>query len=236
MAGGVRDEDLAGAARTADGDVVVRVAETAVYTVGPVALRDAGLDQESVVLGFHAQDEFAHALPDAAGSADNSSETYKGLALALADAGTGKWCSQWSTTCLTTQYSSGEQTNDMSGIANTDYLITNDPDGHDHAAASVARNYAVDHPTGTSAWFLPSAGQRDKMVNACKNVLGSNGNYTDLRDGFSARGGTNLMKDYYQTSTENIARWPFRFDFSNGNNGNLDYKFLTGRVRSAFAF
>jgi len=174
----------------------------------------------------------------AAGSADSStgSEAYKGLALALSDAGTGKWCNQHSATCLTTQYNIGQHTNDMAGIANTDYLIAHDPDGHGHTAASVARNYAVAHPTGTSAWFLPSAGQWDKMVNACKNVLGTNNNYKDLRDGFEPRGGTNLLKDYYRTSTENTVSHAFRFDFSTGNNGNSDYKYLNSCVRSAFAF
>ena len=173
-----------------------------------------------------------------AGSADAStgSEAYKGLALALSDAGTGKWCSQHSVNCLTTQYNSGQQTNDMAGIANTAYLIDHDPDGHGHTAASVARNYRVARPTGTSAWFLPSAGQWDKMVNACKNVLGTNNNYTDLRDGFSARGGTNLLKDHYRTSTENTIRFAFRFDFSSGNNGNSDYKYLNSCVRPVFAF
>lgn len=173
-----------------------------------------------------------------AGSADAStgSEAYKGLALALSDAGTGKWCSQHSVNCLTTQYNSGQQTNDMAGIANTDYLIDHDPDGHGHTAASVARNYAVAHPTGTSVWFLPSAGQWDKMVNACKNALGTNNDYKDLRDGFETRGGTNMLKDYYRTSTENTIRFAFRFDFSTGNNGNLDYKYLNSCVRPAFAF
>ena len=175
----------------------------------------------------------------AAGSADSStgSEAYRGLALALSDASTGKMCNQYSATCLTTQYLGGQQTNDMSGIANTDYLISHDPDGHGHAAANSARNYnGGTHPRGTSVWFLPSAGQWDKMVNACKNVLGTENNYKDLRDGFSTRGGTNMLKDYYRTSTENTNRFAFRFDFSSGNNGNIDWKYLNNCVRPAFAF
>lgn len=176
----------------------------------------------------------------AAGSADSStgSEAYMGLALALTDAGTTvKWCSQHGATCLPTQYASGQQTNDMAGIANTDYLISHDPDGHGHAAANSARNYnGGTHPRGTSVWFLPSAGQWDKMVNACKNVLGTENNYKDLRDGFSTRGGTNMLNGYYRTSTENTYSFAFRFDFSTGNNGNLDYKYLNSCVRPAFAF
>jgi hypothetical protein len=77
------------------------------------------------------------------------------------------------------------------------------------------------------------------MVNACKNVLGTNNNFKDLREGFSTRGGTNLIKAYYWTSTENTDdRFAFRFDFTTdtGNNGNLDYKYLNSCVRPAFAF
>ncbi len=180
----------------------------------------------------------------AAGSADSSagSEAYMGLALALTDAGTNvKWCSKYGAICLPTQYASGQQTNDMAGIANTTNLVIGHaaPDARTHPAASAARNYnSGTHPKGTSVWFLPSAGQWDKMVNACKNVLGTNNNYKDLRDGFSARGGTNLLNAYYQTSTENSASMSFRYDFSNGSNGNIDYKDVIsgGYVRPAFAF
>ena len=175
----------------------------------------------------------------AAGSADSStgSEAYMGLALALSNASTGKLCDQHSATCLTTQYLNDQQTNDMAGIANTDYLIDHDPDGHGHAAANAARSYnSGTHPTGTSEWFLPSAGQWDKMVNACKNVLGSNNDHKDLRDGFSARGGTNLLQDYYWTSTENTASKAFRYNFGGGYIWNIDYKYLNSCVRPAFAF
>lgn len=180
----------------------------------------------------------------AAGSADTStgSEAYVGLALALTNAGTNvKWCSKYGAICLPTQYDWGQRTNDMAGIANTTNLVIGHaaPDTRTHPAASAARNYnSGTHPTGTSEWFLPSAGQWDKMVNACKNVLGANNNYMDLRDGFSARGGTNLLNAYYQTSTENSASQSFRYDFSTGNNGNIDYKDVSsgGYVRPAFAF
>lgn len=180
----------------------------------------------------------------AAGSADSSpgSEAYMGLALALTNAGTNvKWCSKYGVICLPTQYASGQQTNDMAGIANTTNLVIGHaaPDTRTHPAASAARNYnSGTHPTGTSEWFLPSAGQWDKMVNACKNVLGTNNNYEDLRDGFSARCGTNLLNAYYQTSTENSASKSFRYDFNTGYNGNIDYKDVSsgGYVRPAFAF
>lgn len=178
----------------------------------------------------------------AAGSADSStgSEAYMGLALALSDASNSvKWCTKINATCLTIQYLSGQQTNDMSGIANTDYLIDHAPDGHTHTAAADARGYnSGTHPTGTSKWFLPSGGQWDMMVNACKDVLGTNNNYKDLRDGFSTRGGTNLQSAYYWMSTENTVSQAFRFNFSTGNNGDINYKDITGggNVRPAFAF
>ena len=61
----------------------------------------------------------------------------------------------------------------MAGLANTDALVGHD--SHTHAAANAARNYnSGTHPTGTSAWFLPSAGQWDKMATAASgyNNLG----------------------------------------------------------------
>ena len=93
-----------------------------------------------------------------------------GLALALADvSGTKAWCSQTSATCLGTQYDRSTKFNDLAGIANTDALVNHT--SHTHAAASAAKHFKYvstadegAHPTGTSAWFLPSAGQWDKMI------------------------------------------------------------------------
>ena len=110
------------------------------------------------------------------GSDAETSTTYNhGLALALSDvSSTQTWCSQTSSTCLTTQYNSASDAKgDMAGLANTDALVGHD--SHTHAAASAARNYnSGTHPTGTSAWFLPSAGQWDKMATAASgyNNLG----------------------------------------------------------------
>lgn len=87
-----------------------------------------------------------------------------GLALALSDVSSTKsWCSQKSATCLGTQYDNSTKFNDLAGIANTDALVNHT--GHTHAAASAARDYnSGTHPTGTSVWFLPSAGQWNKMI------------------------------------------------------------------------
>ena len=113
------------------------------------------------------------------GSDAETSTTYNhGLALAVSDvSGTQTWCSQTSETCLGTQYDSSSKFNDMAGLANTDALVGHT--GHTHNAASAARNYnSGTHPTGTSAWFLPSAGQWDKMATAASgyNNLGLESN------------------------------------------------------------
>lgn len=157
---------------------------------------------------------------------DASNAPYNhGLALALTDANDGNyamWCShlsEQSEICLTTQYNNETAAKtDMAGIGNTLYLNYHAPTGHTHTAASAVINYnGGTHPTGTSAWFLPSAGQWEKMINACKNVLGTNNNYTDLRDGFSTRGGTNLKSNNYWSSTEGSAGFAWEFYFLYGH-------------------
>ena len=115
------------------------------------------------------------------GTADASSSTYKGLALALSDvSSTQKWCSLYTNNCLTTKYSSvSAAKTDMAGIANTDALVGHA--SHNHYAAKAARDYnGGTHPTGTSEWFLPSAGQWDKMATAV-------GGYATLKDNVNLR-------------------------------------------------
>lgn len=172
------------------------------------------------------------------GSGAETNTTFNhGLALALTEAGTGAtWCSQTSAFCLGTHYDS-YQTNDMAGIANTDALVGHG--SHTHAAASMARNYnSGTHPTGTSAWFLPSAGQWDQMFNACKNVLGTRDSYQDLLYGFGNVGGTNLQRyGSYWSSTELYTgrAWGYNFGTGNwfqGNKANENSYY----VRSALAF
>jgi hypothetical protein len=204
-------------------------------TVGDVILSD-GITAKAGTAG-------ALALITYVGNDAETSTTYNhGLALALADASTtATWCSQKGATCLTMHYSSSTDAwNDMAGIANTDYLIDHNPSGHNHNAnaAGLARNYNDGtHPTGTSAWFLPSAGQWYKMIDACKNVLGTNNNYTDLRDGFSTRGGTNLQSRDYWSSTEREIDLAHDIDFNDGKWYAIDKK-LSGKcyVRACLAF
>ena len=161
-----------------------------------------------------------------AGSADASSATYKGLGLALTDASTKvAWCPQSDATCMGNQYDASTKTNDMAGIANTDYLINHAPDGHNHAAATAARNYnSGTHPTGTSEWFLPSAGQWDKMIDAA-------GGYATLKSNAS-------MSEYSTcwSSTENEAgkAWAYEFYFDGSWFGYP--KYYGNSVRAVLAF
>jgi hypothetical protein len=172
----------------------------------------------------------------AAGTADASSDTYKGLALALKDAGTDAyWCGQTSATCLGAQYNDYTlAVNEMAGIANTNALVSTSPHSHTHAypynygynAATLARNYnSGTHPTGTSDWFLPSLGQWYKMITA------ANG-YENLRTNAS------LQSDNYWSSTEYSASQAWGYMFSRGSLLYKD-KFSPASgcyVRSALAF
>ena len=128
-----------------------------------------------------------------------------------------KWCCQYTKTCLPKQYAaapgdpSDVPSNDMAGIANTDILVGNSPHNHcgfpnpsDYNAAKAARYYkyadGVDegaHPLGTSEWFLPSAGQWEKMWAYA---------YTYLID-------AGLTDTGYWSSTEYDAAHAWRFIF-----------------------
>lgn len=169
-----------------------------------------------------------------------------GLALALMDANNGNyavWCSQRADNCLMSQYDGSTMTNDMAGIANTDVLVGTSPHNHGDNAAKAARNYkyaatadAGAHPTGTSAWFLPSAGQWAKMATAA-------GGYIALRDGFSSVGGTKMRKEFYWSSTERTAILAWFYNFEDDNNHpdghwHIDCKDITVNfyVRACLAF
>ena len=164
------------------------------------------------------------------GNDAETNATYRhGLALALTDANSGNeagWCSQKSATCLGSGSQYGSETaakGDMAGIDNTDYLITHVPEGHNHSAASAARNYnSGTHPLGTSAWFLPSAGQWDKMITAASG-------YANLRIK------ANLHDNFYYSSTELSGDSAFRYTFGSGF-WYPWYKSTPHYVRSALAF
>ena len=165
-------------------------------------------------------------LGDDAETSTTNTDFKNGLALALEDvSGTKTWCSPKGATCLGSQYDKSTKFNDLAGIDNTDALVNNT--GHTHAAASAARGYNSGiHPTGTSAWFLPSAGQWNKMIGATGlNNWGLTGNA------------------YYWSSTEKDAdyawiistfdnEWGTLFGLYKDNVGVLS----DGRVRACLAF
>ena len=166
----------------------------------------------------------AEALITYVGNDAETNTTYNhGLALALSDASTSAaWCSQTDAACLADQYYSS-MTSDMAGIANTDALVGHAT--HTHAAASAARNYNSGfHPTGTSDWFLPSAGQWQKMIDAA-------GGYSNLMTRAS------LQSAKYWSSTEDIdVTFAWRYDIVWGGEWNYVIKDFGSYVRSALAF
>lgn len=105
-----------------------------------------------------------------AGSADTSNGTYRGLAMAISDANildnsNPYWFGLPSDdiTALTNCSLLSDAYNNMSGINNTTALTTQYSSGY---AANSVVNYSVSTPTGTSGWFLPSAGQWIRMLNS----------------------------------------------------------------------
>ena len=184
-----------------------------------------------------------------AGSVDASSDTYKGLAIALSDANSGsncKWAEEFAN-CL-----SSSQTSDIStalgfknGIACTSTLTS---DGHTHAAATAAAsNNGTAAPTGASGWFMPSMGQWNLIVqglatkkagSAVTTDLTTSENNTYKADNLNSvitdAGGTGF-KNRYWASTEQTHVRAWAIYFANGYATNYakgnDYY-----VRSAFAF
>ena len=151
-----------------------------------------------------------------------------GLALALEDVSDRKtWCSQRGATCLA-HYPDGTEKGDMAGIANTDALVNHT--SHTHAAASAAKHFKYvstadegAHPTGTSAWFLPSAGQWDKMIGS-----------TGL--GLSNLGLQGMGLTEYWSSTESNASTSNAWCFNKNGIWNGSQKGKVSQVRACLAF
>ena len=178
-------------------------------------------DNSAIPSGESAVAKIAYLGNDAETSPTNTAFK-NGLALALGDVdGTKVWCSQTGATCLPTQYLNAETAKgDMAGIANTDALVNNTD--HTHAAASAARGYnSGTHPTGTSAWFLPSAGQWNKMAADDYATLKTNASLQDVR---------------YWSSTEYGAVQAWGFYSVNGNWGYYNKVQVARQVRACLAF
>lgn len=181
------------------------------------------------------------------GSVDASSSTYKGLAIALTDANSGSTC-QWYTdnsgTCVSQTSDIATAITYKNGIASTNTLTS---DGHTHYAAQTASSYSTARPSGTSAWFLPSMGQWNLIVQGLATKAGSTvitdltttGNSTykasNLNTVITAAGGTGFRSSNYWSSTEyeTDRAWVMFFYY-----GRAGYYEKTGNyyVRSVLAF
>lgn len=178
-----------------------------------------------------------------AGSADNSSTTYHGLAIALNDAATqddGVYCTQVTNYC-TTHYSTGLDAplNNLYGIEDTSTYMTNSS-GHTHPLTQVINAYraTVVHPTGTSDWFVPSMGQWYLMIKGLtglsETLPWANGEGTSYNPNYNsenvsvkivAAGGTKLSRSSYAI-TEGSPNAFYKYNDegcanSNGKNGGL---------------
>lgn len=187
-----------------------------------------------------------------AGSVDASSDTYKGLAIAMSNAvaSGAKWSTEYNNKCLSNQAANIiAALGDMNGISNTSTLIAAGHSSHGHAAATAAAsNNDTAAPTGTSGWFLPSLGQWNLIVQGLASkkagapvtvdlTESENNTYkaANLNSVITAAGGNELNSDSQWSSTEkdDSNAWRIRFNIGNAEaykkDGNI-------RVRSVFAF
>ena len=196
-------------------DISVAMVELA---VGKVIGKDGNIYVDAAAAGAQA----AAIITYLGNDAETNVFYNHGLALALEDvSGPKAWCSQNSVTCLGTGHqfdSEAGAKGDMAGIDNTDALVNNT--GHTHAAKAAREYNSGTHPTGTSAWFLPSAGQWDKMIGA-----------TGL--GLSNLGLTEHA--HYWSSTECDALYAWLF-LSDDGSWYLGSRVEGNRVRAVLAF
>lgn len=157
-----------------------------------------------------------------------------GLALAMSDANSGAQC-QWRTPIADAGHT--KQSSSFTAESGLQYNdATHNSDTYPAFKAAIANNSTA-VSTGCSAWFLPTGYQWNQMINACKNVLGTNNNFKDLRDGFSTRGGTNMQSYHYWSSSEFSANdsWLCTFGSDDGHWDHIN-KGWGLYVRSALAF
>ena len=154
-----------------------------------------------------------------AGSVDESSATYKGLAIGLTNAG---FDIKWETgsdannvKCVSQNNSVATALTYLDGITCTSTLAAGCGASHDHPAASTAASFGTVRPAEASGWFLPSLGQWNLIVKglaakAGKVVEGNDltisedddlGNLTSATIITSA-GGTNFGYNVYWSTTE----------------------------------
>ena len=183
-----------------------------------------------------------------AGSVDANSSTYKGLAIALTDANSGSTC-QWHTatsgTCVSQNSAIATAITYKNGIASTNTLTS---DGHTHAAARAASSYSTARPSGTSAWFLPSMGQWNLIVQGLATkkagstvsidlTTSTNNTYkaSNLNSVITAAGGTGFLSYGYWSGTEYYTGSAWGVDFAYGYAHDYS-KTNSSYVRAVFAF
>ena len=181
------------------------------------------------------------------GSADASSTTYRGLAIALKDCNsTYTYCRGYFTNCCPTYTSSYTTAVAFkNGITCTEALISNTT--HTHYAIDGLRNYRSSNPAptayGTSNWFLPAMGQWNLIV---KGFTGWSANLTQSsnsgykQDSYSSKitaaGGTALSNSTYWSSTQYDAyAWIWGYSANTGSISKVQYT-SSCYVRPVIAF
>lgn len=171
------------------------------------------------------------------GGANGEEAPYNhGLALAMSNANDGSSC-KWSTSNSDAGHTYKPADSNFTSESGLQYNKTHNSSTYPAFQYAIANNGTA-APTGCSTWFLPTGYQWKLMINACKNVLGSNNDHRDLRDGFSNVGGTNMPPYVHWSSTEKdntTYAWRHGFGDSDGNwDGGT--KNVGNYVRSALAF
>lgn len=194
-----------------------------------------------------------------AGSVDESSSTYKGLAIALADANSGSTC-QWyeynSGSCVSVSDITATALGYKNGIACTETLVNSNSlgvgpcAGHTHAAAKAAKKFSTDRPSDVSPWFLPSIGQWNLIVQGLATKKSGSTVSTDLKDYenpiytysnlnsvITDAGGTDFpsSSSYYWSSTMYSEASAWCMIFNKGRAGSI-LKDGNRYVRAVFAF
>lgn len=220
------------------------------YAVGDVVCKDGS------IFRYNSTDGTAAAQAKAEGRMPVGIIAYKGngeadtrynhaLVIAMEDANGGancKWFTANSGTCVT-QYSTFDAAMAyLKGIENTNKLADAACNsGHVHAAAQVAKNYSVAHPSNSSQWFLPTIGQWKLITEA---MTGNSGLTMDNQDQFKAdvfnvkmntAGGTGVQSYTYWSSTEYNTEGAWGMYFS-GAKVNWRNKTDERAVRPIFAF
>lgn len=175
------------------------------------------------------------------GTADASSDTYCGLAMALdyfptTDRAVIKWCSDAMHTCLTPCTTFAAAKADIAGIANTAALLDADhlSDGHSHPAAQAVADYSVVTPPGASGWFLPACGQLYKAMSSYWNSIVS---VSDFGRTFGNSTALNTLRNEldYAGATEKISTWSPFFSFWSSTEYDNE-KAITLQYLSKFSF